>query len=318
MSASLLNRGQVRAEFSAAIEALPFTGLVDSLAISYESMNASERQAFLGSAPRFRERQATRAPEHVTAYKMDIENKTYDAFADIDEDDLADDTNGQFNRMIGELAESAARLPYELMIETMVAGNTSAVLSYDGQNFYSATHSLGASGTQTNLLTATEIPTLNVATANAPTPEEIIDVLVGGAAYQMRYLDDKGRPMNQGARRFLAVVPMNMFASGLTALYTNNLAAGRTNTIIGAKAGGYEFDIIGEPTLTADTVAFLHRVDGRTRRPFIVQRRRGFRLQYFDESSDMYKLEGKYAVRADWRGRVHQGEPLHSVRMTFS
>lgn len=322
MSASLLTRSEVRAEFFAALDADPLSGVVSSLCIEANSQNASERWSWLRQVPKFQKHQGATGITPVVADKIDLTNFAYRSTIGISKDDLRRDNaaNGMFKRRMAEMAEAASLLPWDLALDAMKAGDTSAVLSYDGANYFSTAHALGASGTQINLLTNQVAALTAVATGNAPTPEELIDAAVGVAGYMKRWLDDQGRPMNRTARRFLMVVPTNMWGSAVTAMAANNLTAGKTNVIKAVTSLGYEFTIIDDPTLVADsdTDFYMFRLDGVGRAPFILQTEVDLDVELLDENSDHFKVNREFGVIGEWIGALGVGEPGYAAKATLS
>lgn len=317
MSATLLNRGRIKQAFAQAIEANPLAQVVGSIANEITSDVQSERYAVPFATPRFTERKGPKTNELLGAYTFDVANKLYDAAVAIEDLDALFDQTGVWNTVVGELAESAALLKWELLVEQMNNGNGAGYLSYDGQYFYDTDHSIGLSGTQVNNVTNSHVPVLDVTTTSNVTPEEMSDILTKCAAYMMGYKDDKGRPTNRMIRKFVAVLPTAMFGSGLTAIYANNLTSGKTNIIPALSAGGYSFDVVIEPDLSSSTVGYLHAVVD-SRKPFILQTARDFRPHILDDTSEHYTKTGEMLARADWVGRAGRGEFLRSMRFTVS
>ena len=317
MSASLLNRGRIKQAFAQAIEASPLSAVVSQIANEITSDVRDERYSVPFATPRFAERFSPKTAELLGAYTFDVKNKLYDAAVAIEDLDAFFDQTNVWNTTIASLAESAALLKWELLVNEMNNGNGAGYLSYDGQYFYDTDHSIGASGTQVNNVTNSHVPVLDVSSTSNVTPEEMASILSKLAAYMMGYKDDKGRPTNRGLRKFVAVLPTAMFGSGLTAVYANNLARGQTNVIPAIRAGGYEFDVVIEPDLSSSTVGYLHAVVP-TRKPFILQTARDFNPHILDESSEHYAKTGEMLARADWVGRAGRGEFLRSMRFTVS
>jgi hypothetical protein len=317
VSANLLNRGEIKRAFQEALASQPIVQMVDDIAAVKASDVESERYAVPFATPKFAERIGPKTADQLGSFVFDLPNKMYDAAVSIL--DLAKFFSqvDVWQETISALAESAALLKWELLVDQMINGNASTNLSYDGKNFYSATHSMGDSGTQLNLLTASEVASLNVVATGAVTPEEMSDILVGLASYILRYKDDKGRAMNRNVKDFVAVVPADMFGPALSAIYANNLASGKTNVVRAVQAGGYSFDVVLEPELTTQTVGFIHaKTPGR--KPFILQEARAARIHILDESSEHYAQNGECIARSDWTGRAGRGEPLRSARFTVS
>lgn len=317
MSATLLNRGQARGEFFKGIEFARETTGIAGLSIEVSSMNASERYAFLRSAPKLIKQVGPIGRKVLTAHKIDIDNDQYSAAAVIGRKEMERDQTGAVQRRFGDLGTRAAQLEVQLIIDLI----TSNGVCYDGQNFFDTDHSLGNSGTQINALTSSHVAALNIATAGSPTAEEAVDMFMGVIGYMLGYKDDEGVPMNETAREFGVIVPTTgtMWAAAMTAVRANSLAGGETNALAAISADGFKITVHGNARLNAtpnDFYAF--RKDGNGARPFIYQEEMPYELAFLDESSDHFKLNDEYTGIVKWRGGVGYGEPLHAAKCTTS
>jgi phage major head subunit gpT-like protein len=193
------------------------------------------------------------------------------------------DKTGQLNTRLNDLVTRTMTHWNKLASELLVAGTST--LTYDGQNFFSASHSFGLSGTLKNLLTSSEVSALNVTTPANPTPAEMADAIYGVINYFYTFKDDVGEPINEGAERFMVVVPANLAAPARTAAtkaVLTNAVGSLDNPLLGS---GFTIDVVPNPRLTATDAFYTLREDGSLK-PFVLQQRGPVRLTAKAEGSD--------------------------------
>lgn len=91
-----------------------------------------------------------RVVQNLKANAFMIENEPYEATLAVDRDEIEDDQLGLFDARVAELARVGARLPDQLLLEALLAGETA--LGFDGQPMFSASHPLDPAGVQSNLV----------------------------------------------------------------------------------------------------------------------------------------------------------------------
>jgi phage major head subunit gpT-like protein len=124
----------------------------------------TETYDWLGSTPKMQEWINERAPQGMLEHNFKLKNKHFEASIAVDRDTLDDDLYGQIKLRVYQLGSEAARYKDEYFTTTLESGTTN--LCYDGQAFFSTTHSEGKSGTQSNapasgstyLFNATNLP----------------------------------------------------------------------------------------------------------------------------------------------------------------
>lgn len=253
------------------------------------SQQKVEQYKWLGMAPAVRQWIANRQPQGLRADAYSLENLKFEASLDIEVDDLNRDKTGQTLLRVQEMADRFNE-HWEVLGSAALALGESA-LCYDGQPFFSAAHEEGKSGAQTNLLTASQVTQLNVATPAAPTPAEMAAAILGCIGYQYNYVDDQGQPMNGQARRFLVMVPVSLFVPALGAVtapvLTTSGGAAADNLLVKAmQANGFQVSVVVNPLLNAWTTNFtIMRVDARAK-PLIRQEEYGVKLSAKAEGSE--------------------------------
>jgi len=244
---------------------------------------ASEEYKWLGQTPAMRKWVGGRLVKELQEKGVTLVNDKFEATLGFDVDELRRDKSPQTAVRIKELALRLAEHWAKLLTD-MIRANPTA---YDGQAFFSASHSEGASGTQKNLLTSSEVPALNVATATDPTDIEMSKAIRGIIAYQQALLDNQGEPMNTGGRNFLIMTPANLWGAAVAACQNPLVASGsgaQTNPIVNMR--GYSFTPVVNPRLNQageDDDFYVFRTDAPAR-PFIMQE------EMFETSEDDTEL----------------------------
>jgi phage major head subunit gpT-like protein len=103
---------------------------------------------WLGRTTKFREWLGSRVVQALEAHAYTIVNKNFEDTVGIDRNDVEDDTYGVYEPVIEQLGWDTKVHPDMLLFSTIKAAvNTpSAVLGYDGQPFFSASHPVGPMG----------------------------------------------------------------------------------------------------------------------------------------------------------------------------
>jgi phage major head subunit gpT-like protein len=244
-----------------------------SIATRVDTDKETETYRWLGAAPPLREWLGYRLYQAVQRYTMSITNVKYEASLRFDLDDLRRTvkSGNQIPVVLSEMAAKAAKNPERLLTTLITNGDTTTSgLAYDGQQFFDTDHSEGASGTQLNDLTNTQIPAADVTTATAPTATEWANTLLQTIGYMYGLVDDQGDPINGDARNFVVMVGTASLYSGLVqAIGLNALASGADNPL--RAMSGINITPILNPRRSAATAEFnIFRTDGNVK-PFVHQ-----------------------------------------------
>jgi phage major head subunit gpT-like protein len=117
------------------------------------STQRTENYAWLGDSPQMSQWTDELVPKGLSEFTYTLANQRHAAAMEIFEDDLNDDLYGQTKIRIAEMADKAAEYPSILLRNLLTTNGT----CYDGQAFFSTTHSEGSSGNQSNLVTGTGV-----------------------------------------------------------------------------------------------------------------------------------------------------------------
>jgi phage major head subunit gpT-like protein len=274
-------------------------GLPQRLGMDIPSNEETETYRFLGSSPMMREWVGGRLLEELDKFEYSLANKHYEGSMAFDIDDIRRDKTGQIMLRIKDLAKKTAAHWEKLRSAAEVAG-TSA-LCYDGNAFFAA-HSEGDSGSQTNLITATEVTLANIADADVPTADELAKLFPALIAYMMTYVDSKADPVNGEARRFLAVLPPNMFAAGIHAVTADRLSSGASNLVEGFQERGFGIDVACNPRLPVTSTAFYFYREDATFAPYLLQDERGVQTTLIGRGSEEEFKNNRWLLGVDaWR-----------------
>jgi len=309
--APLTEKG-ILAKFWHTIETELGSSLPGRLGMEVSSDELIETYRWLGNSPMMREWVGGRALERLPDFEYQLRNRHYEASLDFDVDDIRRDKTGQIMLRIMDLARRSAAHWEKLRAAAEAAGT--AADCYDGQYFFDSDHSEGDSGTQTNLITATEVTLANVSDADVPTADELAKLFPALIAYMLTYKDNQGEPINGEARRFLAVLPPNMLAAGIHAVTADRLSSGASNLVEGFQERGFSIDVACNPRLaTTSTAFYFYRVDG-TFKPYILQTEKNVESKMqgrgsYEEFANNRWLLGIDAWRAVgyglWQGAMH-------------
>lgn len=183
------------------------------------SDGADEKYGWLGQAPSMNEWVDERKLKSLNSFNYSLVNKDYEATISVERNALEDDRLGAVQVRINDLAVKAKVYPRKLFIDALVAGTTA--LCYDGQPFFSASHSEGESGAQSNLYTGT-----------GTTLAQLKADIDGCEARMMSFKDDVGEPVNEGTIKIGIVCPPALMRS-FAELNTLSQISGSDNAMKG-------------------------------------------------------------------------------------
>lgn len=288
------------------------------LAMGFTSDQESETYKWLGATPAVREWIGGRLAKGLRENGLTIFNKTFEATLKIAVDDLRRDKTSQILLRIREMADRVAAHPMSL-ISTLIrnGGGSTNGLAYDGQFFFDTDHAEGDSGTHKNDLAAGDYAVLNVGTAAAPTSKEMADAILAVIQHFYTFKDDQGEPINELAKQFLIMVPVNMWGSAQAAVTANQLNTGAGSVDNTLMKMGMTLQVAANPRLTATDQFAMFRADGRTK-PFIEQIEEGISINAVAEGSEHEFKENEHLYGVKKITNVGYGMWQHAIRATLS
>ena len=127
-----------------------------------------------------------------------------------------------------------------------------------------------------------------MATATAPTVDEMADVLVNLLTHFYTLKDDRGRPINGGITSYTVVVGTGaLSAPAVSAVGLDSLTSGASNPLRGmAQSQGLSVRVRLDPRLSAKTTKVYVLAGGPRQLPFIYQDEVGLELFETDPGPD--------------------------------
>lgn len=308
----------IRGQYYARLEQYE-SAVIDRISVQFPSDEEIEDYAWLGTPPGFEEHKGERHVEKLREYFYQIRNREYDAGLSIPRKLIERDKTAQVDMLIDDFAVRTGGHWIELLSTLILAGTGSTLGNcYDGQYFFDDDHSEGASGTQKNLLTATEVSALDVGTATKPTPVEAAKAILGVIGYMIGYLDDHGKPMNSTARSFLVMTSPVLWQFLAPGAYNRLVSSGETNPLVAVtESEGFEIAIVANPLLTYTTQFATFRTDAPLK-PLIRQDEVEVDLQIVGQGSEHWKKEHEMLVMAYARRAVGFGRWQYAAHATLS
>lgn len=240
-----------------------------------------EEYGWLGQSPSMSEWVDERKLKSVAEFEYKIPNKDYEATLQVDRNAIEDDRLGAVNVRINDLARKARIHPRKLAIAALMAGTTD--LCYDGQPFFSASHSEGVSGTQSNLLTGTGT-TLAQIKADIETAETAL----------LSFKDDTGEPWNEGEIKIGIICPTAMKRK----FEELNTLAMISNSDNGMK--GRISQITYSARFTDANDWYMADISSGIK-PLILQKRSEIKFNSLEADSDNGFMRKQYAYGVDYR-----------------
>jgi phage major head subunit gpT-like protein len=301
MGASGLSSRAIIGKFFAALEQLTGVSWLDAISMYFKSDQESETYKWLGQSPAMREWVGGRVAKGFRENGLTIINKKYESTLEVQVDDMRRDKTGQLDIRINEQATRALSHWIKLL-STLIANGTGSTsgLCYDGQYFFDNDHSEGDSGTQTNLLTASDVAALAVTDATAPTAIEVAKAVLGIIAHMLTIKDDVGEPMNELAKNFLVMTSPVVWQHIAGGIYSPSVGFGETNPIINITSKeGFNVQLAANARLTYTTQLVVFRTDAPAK-SLIRQEEEGITMKVLGEGSD-YEFDNdahKYGIKA--------------------
>jgi len=190
----LLEKG-LRAEFLKSFNNAENPADVMDFITETQSTSNKEGYGWLGNVPQLVEWTDERKLKGLMSFDYEIQNKAYEATLQVDRDMIEDDQLGAIKIRIQDLASRAKTHPRKLFFTALINGTSD--LCYDGQAFFSASHSEGSSGTQSNIVTGT-----------GTTLAQLQADIESAVAKMKGFKDDQGEPWYEGDIKIAIVCPL--------------------------------------------------------------------------------------------------------------
>jgi phage major head subunit gpT-like protein len=281
MGAGTLGSRAIIGTFYQHLAADPGAAWISFLSMLFTSDQESETYAWLGQTPQMREWVGGRNAKGFQENGFTVKNKHFEATIDVLLKEVRRDKTGQVMTRIRELA-TRTNSHWASLISTLILNATSA-LCYDGQYFFDTDHSEGDSGTQSNDLTCdiSALPALVHGSTTAPSVEEMQQTILKAVSAIYGFKDNQGEPMNEGARSFVAMVPISLWLIGAKAIALP-VGTGISEQSIPV---GVSLSVVPNARLTWTDSLAVFRTDGDVK-PFVRQQETDVVLKAKAEGSE--------------------------------
>lgn len=219
----------------------------------------TETYAMIGMVPKVREWKGPRLAQAMPAYKFQLSNRVFENSTEIDIEDKRRDKTGQIDIRLNEFGDTFNHHWDDLFFEEQLALMYTAN-HYDGVPYFSASHSSHKSGTQKNLLTASEYASLDVGTATLPTAVELSSAFNDAIHHFFNLKDDQARACNRTAKKFLILCPSSWGGAPRVAINQTFIAGGVSNPF-NAGTEGLSVELIQDPNLPSQSKFTVWRLD---------------------------------------------------------
>lgn len=298
----------IRGRFYDALESAPRAWVKEIGLWFPDSDQLTEDHRWLGAPPKPREHVGGLQAQPINDYAQQVTNRDFEATLPFSIHDLRRDKTGQFPRKVSEFSEGIEDHWNDLGVET-IENNANC---YDGQALFSASHT-GSSGTQSNLLTSTDLSSLNVIDPTRPTKDECGRILADVANYFFLYLDDQGRPTNQTARRFMVVAHPSICPGFREAIRAQFYSQGGSND---AMAHDFDYVLVPEPRLSTPSSFYMFRADASASF-LIVQEEVAPELHYLGPDSEHAVKNSEVLWIIKFTRAVGEGQWRHGAKATL-
>lgn len=269
----------------------------EKIAIKIPSTKSTEDYSWLGAVGDLHEWKDERIPEALSEHSYSIKNLDWEASISVSKNAIEDEQYGQIKLKVRQLANKARRFWGKQVFKILSQGNLSTGTSgiydgkdltcYDGQPFFSTSHSEGDSGTQSNK------GTVALTLANL---ETAIETMMG-------IKDDKGEEMD--IRPDLLVVNQaNMFKAKELLNSTYYPEEGSSTAKLATNVMKGELKLYVTPFVDANDW-FVFDTSGVIK-PVILQVRKDIEFSSLLTGPDAF-LKKKLYFGVDWRGMIGWG-----------
>lgn len=183
------------------------------------SENESEDYDWLGQLPGMREWLGDRKFKELSSYDFNIKNKDWEQSIALPKKKIDDNKSGYFDSIAVQMANEASYHPDELLASLISAAEST--VCFDGQFFFDTDHSMGDSGTQSNLLTYSAAAVARINSHTAPDADSFRYVVEKALDAFWGFKGDNGkalhRPTIQPISDLMVVVPPKWYSAAVEA-----------------------------------------------------------------------------------------------------
>jgi phage major head subunit gpT-like protein len=276
---------------------------LDQLATRVSSSTTENVYGFMADLDDMREWIGPRVVERIAANGYTLRNKEFEKTIGVRARDIKDDNIGVYGPRFARLGEVAARHPWRLLVDVLLANST----CYDGKAFFATDHPVdpndASPGSQSNLLSS---KALN------------LDNLFAARSAMRQFKSESGTPMGVIGDTLVVHPDREQIALEITSMpsiskvFGSNTAAAAPGNI-GAQLG---MRVIVEPRLTSSSDWYLFSTMSAIK-PFIFQEREGLSItQKTAETDDNVFDRNEYVWGAYACYNVGYGPWFQAIKCT--
>lgn len=230
--------------------------------ISHQNLNAMDdnvEYATASATPQMRRWIGGREAKRLFAQSVTLKSEPFEATLVDFIKNWMYDKSGLLSQRLQNFVGRAITHWDKLATEVLLLGES--VLTYDGSAFF-ATHNTGLSGDVKNLVTATEVPALNVSNTSSCTTAEAADIVYGLLAHFQTFKDDAGEPIHEDLNSILIMVPAvqyKAFAQAATAKIITDGVGSRDNPLMNSNI---TVKVVANVRLTDATKLYAFAMNG--------------------------------------------------------
>lgn len=267
MDQSVLSSRAIIGAYFARMEANHGLSWVEDVSDFFLSDQVAEEYRFIGQVPTMREWQGPRLAKGLhNLTPIIIPNQQYEATLEVNVRDLRRDKTDQLVVRIDEFADRSKTHWASLLSHLLSISETAH--SYDGVPFFSASHTEGESGAQSNII-AVDISELTASWHGLPaipSIEEVQQAVGLAVTHIMSFKDDRGELNNESARRFLVMVPVHYAMTFQAAFNPESVKALPGNMNPNSEdQSPFEVRVVANPRLSWTDKFAVFRADGSTK-----------------------------------------------------
>lgn len=271
----------------------------------FPSDQDSEEYPWLDATGPLREWIGGRNAKGFKENSLTIVNKHFEGTVEVLVKDLRRDKFGMIKARINDLVSRAKTHPASLLSTLMLNGASTAC--YDGQYFFSTTHSEGESGTQSNSITIdiSAYPVIEPGTVALPAVAEFQYAIAKAIEAMAGFKDSAGEPINENMMNFIVMVPVQYMNVALQAVATPVQIA-ETQSALQALKGKFNIEVVPNTRLSTLYSSYQFTVfntDGYIK-PFIFQRETNYNVGAKAEGSEYEFDNAAHQYGLDYWGNV--------------
>lgn len=217
----------------------------------------AEKLDFLGMPPKMREWIGKRKSKRLLEFLYSVVMAKFESTMELPLDWTNNDKTGLVAQRIQQMVSRIMGWRADLIARRINLG--ASEVGFDGVNFFSASHVMGDSGTQSNVLTKTS------AVTDTPTALEAAEAILESWARMTGFLDDAGEPMREEISDLAIVVPPAMAPAHMQALTAERVDTGSgtvDNPLAGIRASGVTVRLISTPRITVSRATLVNTSPG--------------------------------------------------------